>query len=130
MNTLISVTGVSTTVYTFGQKIAEAHRLLMKELTLNTETHRFQLQQTRGTPVLNGLSRGKQKSVLKTTMDIDVPNSEGSGNIVDSMILNLDGSCPVGASDADVDLFLDLQAALISSPEYRAQFKSGDLADA
>jgi len=128
--TLITLTGESTAVYNFQQKVAEPHRLIMKEETLHSNAARFLLQQSRGTPTKNGESRGTQKSLSKITIDVSVPNVEGDGNNVMPLILNVDCSVPVGAESTDIDTAIDLAAAYVASADFRALLELGDMADA
>jgi hypothetical protein len=129
-NTLLTFTGASTTVYNFQQEVAEAHRLLMKEETLSTDTHRFTLSQSRSYPVVNGASRGTRKTRSKLTIDCDVLNTAGDGDNTEPMIANVDVSLPVGRSAAKLAEFQDALAAYVASAEFTALIEEGQLADA
>jgi hypothetical protein len=125
---LVTITGDSTTVYNFQQKVGEPHRLVMKEETLHTPEKILQLQQSRGTATANGNSRGKQKTYSKVTMGTTAPGIDGS-DMSDTIILNLDGSVPVGCAAADVATVIDIAKAYLDSPKFLALFVGGDLAD-
>jgi hypothetical protein len=63
---------------------------------------RNQLQFYRTYPKRSGSSRGAAKLTAKWTRDIEVPNADGSGNIVLPLIGELSFSIPVGASHEEV----------------------------
>lgn len=130
MSTLLSLTGVSTTVYNFQKEVAEPHRLIMKEEALHSDAARFLLQQTRGFPSVNGDSRGTRRTSSKVTMDVDVPNSAGDGDITLPFLVDIGTSAPVGRSTAEVDTMIDLVAAYVQSAEFRALMTEGELSDA
>jgi len=129
-NTLLTFTGASTTVYNFQQEVAEAHRLLMKEEALHSDTHRFTLSQSRAFPTVNGNSRGTRKTRSKLTIDDDVLNTAGDGNNTEPIIANVDVSLPVGRSAANLATFQDALAAYVASQAFTDLIAEGQLSDA
>lgn len=129
-NILLALVGASTTEYNFQQEVVEPHRLIMKEETLHTDAHRFLLQQTRSYPTVNGESRGTRRSSTKVTMDIDVLNKAGEGDITLPFIVDLGVSAPVGRDSTEVDTMIDLLKAYVASAEFRALLEDGELSNA
>jgi hypothetical protein len=130
MSTILALTGASTTNYNFQKEVAEAHRLIMKEETMHSDTGRFLIQQTRSFPTVNGDSRGTRRTSTKVTMDVDVSNKAGDGDITLPFILDLSVSAPVGRDSTEVDTMIDLVAAYVNSAKFRALLEEGELADA
>lgn len=126
---LITLTGDKT--YNFHQKVAEPHRILMEEETLDTSTKRFELVQSRNTPVRNGESLGKQKSMSKLTVGTTAPNvSDSATSHEDIIIVNIDGSVPLGAAAADVADARDVIVQYVQSDAFLNLLTDGDLANA
>ena len=128
LTTLISLADVENE-FDFAQEVANPHDLLMKDIVLHTDAKRFMLKQARQFPVVNGASRGVRRTKSNVTMDVDVLNVLGDGNITSPLVARLDCSHPVGTASADTDKLVACLALYVQSPEFRALLTSGELAN-
>jgi hypothetical protein len=72
---------------------------------------RNQMQFYRTAPKRNGESRGSAKSAIKFTLDVEVSNASGDGNITLPLIGEVSFSVPVGATPAQT---MELRQQIIS----------------
>lgn len=63
----------------------------------STAELRDQVKLFRNVPQVNGLSRGVNRTSIKLTKDVAVPNSEGSGDIIAPITVEIVVIAPVGA---------------------------------
>lgn len=88
--------------------------------TYNESAHQLDLRKKlefyRNTPVAMGASRGTNRTTVKFTVDVEVPNADGTGDIVLPLIVETKVSVPIGTPDATVTALLaDVAAFEVSS---------------
>lgn len=66
----------------------------------HTPSSRNMMQMYRTFAVRSGQFLGSEKTNIKFTQDVSVPNADGSGNIVAPMIIEASASFPVGTTAA------------------------------
>lgn len=76
---------------------------------------RQMMQLYRSAPKRSGESRGTQKTSVKLTADVGVPNASGSGDIVLPLIVEMNVSVPVGTTYEEAYRQLELLEALLAA---------------
>lgn len=102
------------------------NRSTYTENGVHTLTSRSLMQLYRTYPKRNGNSRGSSKTSVKFTLDVSVPNADGSGNIVLPVIWEISGSVPVGGEAAAVAK-LAVVKGFINSAEHLKLVNSLDI---
>lgn len=83
------------------------NRIVLVEQNDHLPDSRVMVTMTRGIPKVNGNSRGTRKTSSKITVDVTVPNADGSGTITVPAIASIEYSLPLGMSETQETAFMN-----------------------